>query len=131
MSNPFEYVSAASHNKKDLMTNTENDKLAEKGYMPFITNKAFSYFPDSIAFANEMNSLWHLENKLQFSFYLNILRPRKRIKKWFKEKQDDNIEFLCDVYKCNRRVARQYLNILSDDQLTLLKKEQKKGGVNE
>lgn len=129
MSNPFDYVNAVSFSKKDIMTGTENDELAEKGYNPYITNKALSYFSDSIAFANEMNSLYHLDNKLQFSFYLNILRTRKRFKKWFKENKDDNIELLCNVYGCNKTVAKQYLNILSDDQLTLLKKEQEKGGV--
>jgi hypothetical protein len=36
---------------------------------------------------------------------------------------------ICNAYQCNKRVAKQYLNILSDEQLTLLKKEQETGGV--
>lgn len=126
---PFDYITAASHTKKDLMTGTENDKLAESGYKPFLTNKAFSYFSDTVLHANEMNIQYHLENKPQFCYYINILRSRKRFKKWFKEKQDDNIELICNAYNCNTRTAKQYLDILSHEQLTLLKKEQEKGGV--
>jgi hypothetical protein len=76
-----------------------------------------------------MNALWHLDNKSQFQYYINILRPRKRFKKWLKKEKDNNIELICNAYQCNKRVAKQYLNILSDEQLTLLKKEQETGGV--
>jgi hypothetical protein len=126
---PFDYINAASYNKKDLMTGTENDKLAENGYDPYLTNKAFANFADTILHANEMNALWHLDNKSQFQYYINILRPRKRFKKWLKKEKDNNIELICNAYQCNKRVAKQYLNILSDEQLTLLKKEQETGGV--
>lgn len=127
--NPFDYINAMSFTKKDLMTGTENDKLAEQGYNAWLTNKAFANFPDTILHANDMNTLYHLDNKPQFCYYINILRPRKRFKKWLKEEKNDNIELICNAYQCNKRIAKQYLNILSDEQLTLLKKEQEKGGV--
>lgn len=126
---PFDYINAVSHTKKDLMTGTENDQLAEKGYDPWLTNKTFSNFPDTILHANDINALWHLDNKPQFCYYINILRPRKRFKKWPKKEDNGNIELICNAYQCSKRVAKQYLNILSNAQITLLKKEQEKGGV--
>lgn len=129
MSNPFDYVTAASYSKKDLMSGTENDKLAEAGYNPWLTNRAFSNFPDTVLHANEMNRLYELENAPQFYYYINILRPKKRFKKFFKSEQDDNITLICNAFDCNKRVAKQYLDILSHDQLTLLKQKEEKGGV--
>ena len=55
MSNPFDYVNAINFNKQDLMTGTENDELAEAGYVPFLANRSLSNFADTIMYANEMN----------------------------------------------------------------------------
>ena len=60
--NPFDYVNAINAGK-DIMTGTENDDLAEKGYNPFLTNRQFSYFQDTVHFANMMNQHAHLDNR--------------------------------------------------------------------
>jgi len=129
MSNPFDYVTAISDTKKDLMRGTENDTLAEKGYNPFLTNKAMSYHPDAILHANELNSLHHLDNKLQFDYYINILRKRKRFSKWSKPENDENINIISNYYGCNKQVALQYLKILTKGQIDIIKQKQEKGGV--
>jgi len=129
MSNPFDYVTAISDTKKDLMRGTENDTLAEKGYNPFLTNKAMSYHPDAILHANELNSLPHLDNKLQFDYYINILRKRKRFSKWSKPENDENINIVSNYYGCNKQVALQYLKILTKGQIDIIKQKQEKGGV--
>jgi len=127
--NPFDYVKDVSYTKKDIMTGTENDELAEKDYNPFLTNHAFSYHADSVLHANEMNRLYNLSNRAQFYYYINILRKRNRFSKWNKKKKDDNIELVCNAYNCSRTIAKQYLTILSKDQLKVLKKKQEKGGI--
>ena len=66
MSNPFEFVKAIN-NKKDII----KDDLDEKAYMPFMVNRAFSYFPDTVLLANEMNQASHLDHKLQNDFFIN------------------------------------------------------------
>ena len=55
MSSPFDYVNSINVTKTNMMRNTENDELAEKGYEPFLTNRSLSYFEDTIGMANEMN----------------------------------------------------------------------------
>ena len=52
MTNPFDFVNSINFNKHDLMTGTENDELAEKSYVPFLTNRSLSYFTDTILYAN-------------------------------------------------------------------------------
>ena len=64
---PFDFVNAVSHNKKDLMEDTAVEKL----YQPYLVNKALSYFPDTVMYANEMNQHHLVDSKLQFHFFLN------------------------------------------------------------
>ena len=36
--NPFSYVDSINHSKKNMMRDSENDKLAESQYNPWFTN---------------------------------------------------------------------------------------------
>ena len=67
--NPFEYLKAINESKKDIMV----DDIAEKEYNPFIINRGLSHFQDTILFANEMNRFHHLDHRLQFDFFINII----------------------------------------------------------
>jgi hypothetical protein len=127
--NPFDYVSAVSDSKKDLMRGTENDALSERDYSPWLTNKAFSYHPDAVLHANQMNELSHLDNKLQFDYYHSVLRKRKRFSKWSKPQDDETINMICSYYTCNKQIGLSYLKILTKDQLNIIRKKQQKGGV--
>ena len=44
----FEYVNSLSHKKNNMMKDTDNDELAESLYQPYLTNKAFSQYIDTI-----------------------------------------------------------------------------------
>jgi hypothetical protein len=127
--NPFDYVTAVSDSKKDLMRGTENDALSERDYSPWLTNKAFSYHPDAVLHANQMNELSHLDNKLQFDYYHSVLRKRKRFSKWSKPQDDETINMICSYYKCNKQIGLSYLKILTKDQLNIIRQKQQKGGV--
>tara|TARA_R110000868_G_scaffold4605_4_gene28759 strand:- start:828 stop:1226 length:399 start_codon:yes stop_codon:yes gene_type:complete len=127
--NPFDYVSAVSDSKKDLMRGTENDALSERDYSPWLTNKAFSYHPDAVLHANQMNELSHLDNKLQFDYYHSVLRKRKRFSKWSKPQDDETINMICSYYTCNKQIGLSYLKILTKDQLNIIRQKQQKGGV--
>ena len=120
MTTPFDYINSVSHNKVNMMQDTDNDVLAEKGYNAYIVNKGLSYFPDTILYANMMNKSWQLDNKLQYSFLLNILRPKKRFAKWVKKQESTDIEIVKAYYKCNNVRANEYVKILTKDQITEL-----------
>ena len=92
--NPFEFVKAISYSKKDIMV----DELIEKEYNPFIVNRAFSYYPDTILYANEMNQNAHLDSRLQFDFFINIIKKRKRFSPWLKPSEVENLEVLKEYY---------------------------------
>ena len=88
---PFDYVNSINFTKKNLMKNTANDELAEKDYVPFLTNKSLSYFTDTLLYANEMNRYHFLDKRLQYEFYLNSIRKKKRFAKWAKAEDNNDV----------------------------------------
>lgn len=128
---PFDFVNAINSAKKpDLMTDTENDEIAEKAYVPFVVNRALSYFPDSILFANTMNIHGILDNKLQFHYLLNTIRPGKRFAKWAK-KQDNDLQLIMQYYNYSADKAKQALSILSEEQISTIKTIMQSGIQND
>lgn len=129
--NPFDFVNSINVSKENLMRGTENDALAESGYAPFIVNKSLSYFPDTIFYANEVNKMAHADNILQYSYLLNSVRAQKRFAKWVKKEDSDDLEAIKEYYGYSNEKAYQALQLLSNDQLNLIKEQLQKGGINE
>lgn len=114
---PFDYVNSINFNKKNLMRDTANDELAEKAYVPFLTNRSLSYFMDTLLYANEMNMHGHLDHKLQYEFYLNIIRPKKRFSKWAKSDVSDDIMIISQFFQYSVPKAREAITLLTEDQM--------------
>mgnify|MGYP000097162986 FL=1 len=112
---PFDYVNDINFKKKNLMRDSDNDKLAESGYIPYITNKSLSYFPDTLFFSNDMNHHHHLDNLLQYEYLLNNVRPKKRFAKWVKSEDKDDLEVIKMYYDYSNKKAEQALKILSSE----------------
>ena len=91
-------------------------------------NKAFSAFPDTIAYVNEMNRLCNLDKRLQFQFFLNSIRPKKRFSKWLRSTKIKNLEYVKEYYGYNNEKARQALDILDDEQIEHIKRIINRGG---
>lgn len=101
----------------------------DKAYVPFMVNRGLSYFNDSVLFANEMNRYAGLPSKMQYDFLRNGIRPRKRFSKWFKRADDDaDIKLIMQHYNYNRERACEARMLLSDHDLTLLRKKYDRGG---
>ena len=129
--NPFDYVNSVTHNKKDLMTGSNNDAIAESSYAPFIVNKSLSYFPDTVLQANQMNRWSLLDSKLQYHYLLNSIRPSKRFAKWVKREDAADIEAVKEFYGYSNEKARQALSILTSDNLHYIKQKLERGGNND
>ena len=129
---PFDFLkSINSASKTNLMRDTDNDDLAEKSYIAWVVNNGLSYFPDTILYANLVNEYHHLSNRAQYEFLLNSIRPKKRYAEWIKSSDDEDLNLICNYYECNRNVAKDYLSLLSKEQIDLLREKQKIGGINE
>ena len=122
--NPFEFVNAINYTKKNIMI----DDVAEKAYAPYMVNRQLSYFPDTVLAANEMNRNHHADNRLQFDFFINIIRKRKRFSKLFKPEEISDLETVKKYYGYSNEKARQILTLLSTEQINELKHKVAKGG---
>ena len=127
MTTLFDYLNSINHNKKDLMTGTENDDLAEKGYPPYQINKGLSYFSDTIEQANIMNGCWQLDKKLQYLYLINTIRPKKRFAKWIKKQDNDDLDAVAEYYGYSYEKAKAVLKLHSPDQIIDIKKRLEKG----
>ena len=123
---PFDFVKQINYGKRNLID--ENPEL-EKEYKQFIINRALSFNHDTARHANEMNFLNHLDPKLQFDFFLNIIRPKKRYGKWLKRENNGVLELIKEFYKCSYAKAREYSTLLDDSQLDIIKQRIDTGGL--
>jgi len=120
---PFEYTNAIG------MKAYPSDL---SGYNAFLTNLSFSQRNDTIFFANEMNKYHSLPDEAQFDFYYYALPKKKYFAKWAKAIPEDSLEHVADYYNVSKKVAREYLRVLSDDQIKQIIKwsNNKTGGKN-
>ena len=107
-----------------------DDEMWEKKYPPFIINKCLAPFPDTIMLVNEMNINNHLDHKLQFDFFLNSIRSRKRYTPWMKASKVTNLEYVKEYYGYNNEKAKVALDILDNEQVKTIKDSLNKGGKN-
>ena len=114
---PFDYINSINYSKKNLMRNSDNDELAESGYVPFITNRSLSYFTDTLFYANEVNQFHHTDHKLQYEYLLNSVRPKKRFAKWVKTMDSDDLEMVKLYYNYSTKKALQAIAILTPSEL--------------
>jgi|TARA_R110000823_G_scaffold19583_3_gene60509 hypothetical protein len=121
-----DYLNAINQTKETLMDG--EDEMWEKKYPPFVINKCLHAFPDTILFVNEINQIPNLDNKLQFDFFLNTLRARKRYTPWLKAKKLENLECIKEYYGYNNEKAKTALDILDDEQISAIKQKLYKGG---
>ena len=128
---PFNYVNSINFTKKNLMKNTANDELAEKDYVPFLTNKSLSYFTDTLLYANEMNRYHFLDKRLQYEFYLNSIRKKKRFAKWAKADDNDEVMMVQEYFKFSPQKAKAALKVLTPTQKNIIKHKMENGIKND
>ncbi len=122
--NPFEFVKAIN-SKQNII----RDDLDEKAYSPYMINRSFSYFADTVLLANEMNINHHLDNKLQNDFFINTIRKNpKRFSKWNKVKHDGDFEAVKEYYGYNNEKTRSALSLLSTEEINIIKEKVDHGG---
>jgi hypothetical protein len=127
---PFDFIKAINESKEDLIAKSDNPELAEKVYEPFIVNRGLSFFTDTILHANEMNRLAMLDKKPQFAYLLNSIRPRKRYSKWFKQEKIEKLDIVSEYFGYSKSKAKDIIEILTDDQIKIIKEKLQKGGTN-
>ena len=111
--------------------NFTKEDLSEdiKSYPPYIVNRCLSGHMDCVLFANEMNRYPNLDRDIQYSFYLNSLRKRKRFSPWIKKDKIQDLDIVKQYYGYSNEKASQALRILSKEQLDYIRKSLDVGGT--
>ena len=120
-----DWLNSLNFNKNNLI---EEDNTLIKEYPPFIINRCMSGHLDTVLFANEMNKCHFLEKDMQYLFYLNIVRKRKRFSPWIKKDKDSDLEYVKRYYGYSNEKAAQALKLLSNEQLEFIKQRLETGG---
>lgn len=106
----------------------DGDPEAEKKYTPYIINRCYSGFIDTILLANELNMNTHLDKKMQYDFYINIIRPKKRFSPWLRKDKIESLECVKEYYGYSDEKARTALKILTKEQIAFIKSKLNRGG---
>jgi len=120
-----DWLNSINQTKKNLL---EEEPNLSKEYPPFIINKCLSGFVDTILFSNEMNMNHHLDNDMQYSFYLNSLRKKKRFSPWLRKDKIKDLDYVKRYYGYSNEKAQQALKILTKEQLNFIKSKFETGG---
>ena len=120
-----DWLNSINLTKEDIM---ETDPDAIKKYPPFIVNKCMSAHIDTVMLANEMNKYHFLDKDMQYSFYLNSLRKRKRFSPWLRKDKVTDLECVKQYYGYSNEKASQALKILTQEQINFIKQRLDIGG---
>ena len=120
-----DWLNSINFNKNNLI---EEDPSVIKDYPPYIINRCLSGHLDCIMFANEMNKYSFLDKDMQYSFYLNTLRKKKRFSPWLRKDKVTDLQCVKEYYGYSNEKASQALKILSKQQLDYIRQRLETGG---
>ena len=122
-----DYLYSINQSKKNIL---DDDPDAAKKYPAYVVNRCLSSFTDTVLYANEMNKNSHLPPKMQYDFFINSVKPRKRFSPWARKDSIDYLDIVKEYYGYNDDKALQALRILTKDQLDKISYLLRKGGNN-
>tara|TARA_B100000424_G_C22910694_1_gene484465 strand:+ start:928 stop:1314 length:387 start_codon:yes stop_codon:yes gene_type:complete len=121
-----DWLNSINSTKKNII---DEDPDTESKYLPYIINRCMSGHLDAVMYANEMNLAQHLDKKLQYDFYLNTLRSRKRYSPWIRKEELKNLDCIKSYYGYSNEKAKQVLPLLSEEQITFIRQKLDTGGL--
>ena len=121
-----DWLNSVNFTKENLI---EEDPSVIKDYPPYIVNRCLSGHLDTVMFANEMNKFPNLDKDLQYHFFLNTLRKKKRFSPWLRKDKVTDLEIIKQYYGYSNEKALQALKILTPDQINFIKQRLDIGGI--
>ena len=121
-----DWLNSINFTKNNLI---DEDSSLKQDYSPYIINRCLSGHIDCILYANEMNIHHSLDNDMQYSFYLNSLRKKKRFSPWIRKDKVKDLECIKKYYKYSNEKAHQALKILNKSRLDFIKQRLETGGI--
>jgi hypothetical protein len=109
------------------------DSPQEFKYSQWRTNSSLSNFRENIFYVNEMNTNYHLSDKMHYHFLFHSIKKMKRYGKKKTQEEErkekeakkelEKIRLIQEYYKYNIIKAKTALKVLTDEQFELIKKK--------
>jgi len=121
---PFDWVTQITCEKREWDSFTDEEKEA---FVPFIINKALSYNSQYIQIV-EMAMTYSMPPNKLYDFYKDVI-PKKPIwNKWIKSQvkfDEQELQFIAEYFECSTREAKDFIDLLEDQEKNSLIKELK------
>jgi len=121
-----DWLKSINQSKNNIMDEHPDSK---NDYAPYIINRCLSGTIDTLMYANEMNKNHSLDKRLQYDFFINSVRTRKRYSPWIKQEKIKELECIKSYYGYSNEKAKQALRILSKEQINFIKTKLEIGGM--
>jgi hypothetical protein len=121
-----DWLGSINQSKINIM---DEDSSSKKDYAPYIINRCLSGTIDTLMYSNEMNKNHSLDKKLQYDFFINTVRTRKRYSPWIKQEKIKDLDAVKSYYGYSNEKAKQALRILSKEQINFIKTKIETGGM--
>lgn len=119
-------IPSIQQTKKDL----SQEEGFEKNYLPFLVNRSLSFHYDCIMQVNQMNLYPGLDKKLQYDYLFHSIRGYKRkFQPWQKMEKNNDLDLIKEYYGYSNDKARDVLPLLSDENVSEIRKQLNKGGI--
>lgn len=114
--NVFSFIKSLSFSKEYLY----NEKT-EKEFNIFLICKAFSYYLDTVIFAEDVSKMKHVTNKMKHDYLLHSIRSRNRYTPWFKRENPDDFELVQKHFKYSSSKTKIVMKILTKEDIDKIK----------
>ena len=118
-----EILNSINTGKEPIINDTN-----EKAYVPFVVSRCLSNFPDTLFYANELNSKNVTDRKMHYDYLFHSVRKRKRFSPWLKREESAEIDAVIWFFGMSRTKAEEALKVLratAPDQIPKLLEEYK------
>jgi len=75
-----------------------------------------------------MNQYHFLPKRMQYDFFINTLRKKKRFSPWLRQDKIKDLDYVKRYYGYSNEKAKQALKILTNEQLTFIQSKFEIGG---
>ena len=120
-----DWLNSLNFTKENLL---DDDSYLAKEYPPYIVNRCMSGHIDAVMYAQEMNKYHFLDKDLQYNFYLNTLRKKKRFSPWIRKDKITDLDYVKRYYGYSNEKASQVMKILTPEQIEYIKQRLDIGG---
>ena len=121
-----QWLNSVTFTKQNLI---EEEGMEIRTYVPYLMNRILSGHLDCIMYVNELNKYSFLDKDMQYSFYLNTLRKKKRFSPWLRKDKVTDLEIIKQYYGYSNEKASIALKILTPEQINYIKQRLDTGGM--